>query len=69
MFPWFTRDRKPPPTEVRVSATPGVCRASSCTARMASSMAAMLMPSGPKTSTSNSDSSTSLGMYSCFTDE
>ena len=35
---------------------------------MPSSMAARLSPSGPNTIISNSDSSTSLGMYSCLTD-
>ena len=67
MLPWLTRARKLPPAEASVTATPLVSRASLASACIASSMAARLMPSGPNTSTSNSDSSTSLGMYSCFT--
>jgi hypothetical protein len=67
MYPWFTRARKLPPAEASVTATPLVSWASLASACIASSIAARLMRSGPKTSTSNSDSSTSLGMYSCFT--
>ncbi len=49
------------------SARRGIARTSASTARIASSMAARLVPSGALTPTSNSASSTSLGMYSCRT--
>ncbi len=46
---------------------PWTWRSSASIARIASSMPARLVPSGARTLTSNSASSTSLGMYSIFT--
>jgi hypothetical protein len=62
--PWFTASRNPPPIVVSTVWTLGVAWISAATARIASSIAAMLVPSGATTDTWNSASSTSLGMYS-----
>ena len=60
-LPWLTPPRNQPPAVARTGRTPGTCRSSASTARIASSMAARLVPSGAVTFTSNSASSTSLG--------
>ena len=49
--------------------TPGIARTSCSTAFIAPSIALRLTPRGPRRWTSNSASSTSLGMYSCLTTE
>ncbi len=64
MRPLLVASRKPPPALVGTDTTPGTSLISRATARIASSIAAMLVPSGAVTLTSNSASSTSVGMYS-----
>jgi hypothetical protein len=65
--PELTPPMKPPPAWTRVVRTPGTLRRSWSIARITWSIAPMLAPSGAVTRTSNSASSTSDGMYSCFT--
>ena len=67
MFPWLMRERKPPPAVMRTVCTPGTEATSVPMARTASSIAGIEMPSGPLMVASNSLSSTSVGVYSCFT--
>ncbi len=63
----LTWPRKLPPIVVSVVRTEGISRISDSIVRMASSMAARLVPSGALMVTSNSASSTLLGTYSCRT--